>query len=112
MVLRLDDEVWQDFFTDHLTRRALESSEVWRNYSRTELARDALREKRAAEEVIDNENQLLADIEAFRTRVAQSPKLKGYLQKVAKFLEENPEMKSKVNESFLNGLELLDLEDK
>ena len=110
MVLELDDEVWQDFFTDHQTRRALESSEVWRNYSRAELSRDVLREKRAAERVIDSENQLLADIEAFRQKVAQTPKLKAYLQKVAKFLEENPEMKGRVNASFLNGLELLDLE--
>jgi hypothetical protein len=105
------DEVYKEFFTDRQTERVLNSSEVWRNYSQAELARDVLREKRALEAKLDQENQVLADIETFRQKVASNPKLKAYLKKVADLLEQQPELKAKVDPSFLQGLELLNLED-
>ena len=57
----MNDEVWKDFFTDHQTTRVMNSSEVWRNYSQAELARERLREKRALEEKLDRENQILSE---------------------------------------------------
>ena len=105
------DEVWKDFFTDKQTARVMNSSEVWRNYSRDELARDALRERRAAEAKIDEENNLMASLEEFKQKVASDPKLKAELKKALATLKEHPELKSKVDPNFLNGLALLDLED-
>lgn len=105
------DEVWKDFFKDHQTTRVMNSSEVWRNYSQAELARERLREKRAIEERLDSENQILSELNEFREKVAGNPKLKAYLKKVADELEKNPELKNGVDPNFLRGLELLDLED-
>jgi hypothetical protein len=107
----MNDEVWKDFFDDTQTRRAMESSEVWRNYSQAELARDQLRKASAISTVLDNENQVMADIDAFRQKVADNPALKAYLKKAAGVLKDHPELKEKVDPNFLNGLELLDLED-
>ena len=105
------DEVYKEFFTDRQTERVLNSSEVWRNYSKAELARDEIRTERALKSKLDEENQLMADVEAFREKVASDPKLKAYLQKVATLLVEQPELKAKVDPNFLKGLELLDLKD-
>lgn len=105
------DEVWKEFFTDHQTKRVMNSSEVWRNYSQAELARDRLRDKRALEEKLDSENQTLAELQEFREKVASNPKLKAYLKKVADQLEAHPELRTGVDPNFLRGLELLDFED-
>lgn len=105
------DEVYKEFFTDRQTQRVLNSSEVWRNYSKAELARDEIRAERALTAKLDEENQLMADVEAFREKVAGDPKLKAYLQKVANLLVEQPELRAKVDPNFLKGLELLDLKD-
>ncbi len=105
------DPVYKEFFTDRQTQRVLNSSEVWRNYSQAELAYDEIRAKQAEEERLDRENQLMADVEAVRQKVASNPKLKAYLKKVANLLEQQPELKAKVDPNFIRGLELLDLED-
>jgi hypothetical protein len=105
------DEVYKDFFTDHQTRRVLESSEVWRNYSKAELARDEIRQKRATDEKLDAENKLMAQIEEFRQKVASNPELKVYFKKVKATLEAHPELTAKVDPSFIAGIDLLDLED-
>ncbi len=105
------DEVYKDFFTDHQTRRVMESSEVWRNYSRAELARDEIRQKNAADEKLDKENQLMAQIQEFRQKVASNPELKAYFKKAKAALEANPELRARVDANFIAGIELLDLED-
>ena len=105
------DEIYKEFFRDRQTERVLNSSEVWRNYSQLELAHDAIREKNAMVQKLDDENEVLAGIEDFRQKVASNPKLKAYFQKVSKLLEEQPELRAKVDPTFLKGLELLDLED-
>jgi hypothetical protein len=107
----MTDEVWKDFFTDHQTARVMNSSEVWRNYASAELARDNTRVKRAAEDALDRENQLMESVEAFRQRVAGDPKLKEQLVKAAQALKNNPELRDKVDPNFLAGLSMLDLED-
>ena len=105
------DDVYKEFFADRQTERVLNSSEVWRNYSQAELARDQIRQKKAVEDQLERENQLMADVEAFRQKVATNPELKDYLKKVATVLQQQPELKAKVDPNFLKGLELLDLED-
>lgn len=105
------DEVYKDFFTDHQTRRVLEDSEVWRNYSRTEIARDEIRKKYAAEEKLDAENTLMNQVEEFRQKVAGNSELKAYFKKVKAKLAEHPELIQKVDPNFIAGIELLDLED-
>lgn len=105
------DEVYKDFFTDHQTRRVLDSSEVWRNYSRAEIARDEIRQKIATEERFDKENQLMAQIEEFRQKVASNPELKAYFKKAKAALEAHPELIAKVDPNFVAGIEMLDLED-
>lgn len=105
------DEVYKDFFTDHQTSRVLEGSEVWRNYSKAEIARDEIRQKRATDEKLDAENKLMASIEEFRQKVANNSELKAYFKKVKATLESNPELIQKVDPNFVAGIELLDLED-
>jgi hypothetical protein len=105
------DEVYKDFFTDHQTNRVMESSEVWRNYSRSELARDDIRQKRAMDENLDKENKLMAQVEEFRQKIANNPELKAYFKKVKATLDAHPELISKVDPNFIKGIELLDLED-
>ena len=89
----------------------MNSSEVWRNYSQAELEREQRQKASAVVETLDNENQVMAEIDAFRQKVASNPALKAYLKKAAGMLKEHPELKEKVDSDFLNGLDLLDLED-
>ena len=79
----MNDEVWKDFFDDTQTRRVMDSSEVWRNYSQAELAREQLQKANAVTAALDHENQVMADIDAFRQKVASNPALKAYLKKAA-----------------------------
>ena len=104
------DEVYKEFFRDRQTERVLNGSEMWRRYSQYEMANEERREKRAMEEKLDRENELMASVEDFRTKVASNPKLKAYFQKVARLLEQQPELKAKIDPNFLKGLELLDLD--
>ena len=107
----MNDEVWKDFFDDTQTRRAMNSSEVWRNYSQSELAREQIQKANAVTATLDHENQVMADIAAFRQKVADDPALKAHLKKAADVLKQHPELKEKVDQNFLNGLELIDFED-
>jgi hypothetical protein len=108
--LPMMDEVYKEFFRDRQTERAFKDSEVWDIYSRYEMANDRAREKRAMEEKLDRENEVMRDVEQFRQKVASDPKLKAYFQKVAALLEQQPELRAKVDPKFLAGLELLDLD--
>lgn len=105
------DEVWKDFFKDQQTERAFNNSEVWRNYSRAEIERDMLREKRAAESIIDKENNIMESVEQFRLKVSNDPILKAKLKKVAELLEQQPELKAKTDPNFVKGLSLIDFEE-
>lgn len=107
----MNDEVWKDFFDDDQTRRVMNSSEVWRNYVQAELAREELQKANAVKRALDDENLLMADVEAFRQKVASNPALKTYLKRAQDMLKQHPELKERVDPNFLTGLELLDLED-
>lgn len=105
------DEDFKDFFTDHQTNSVLERSEVWNNYSKAELIRDQIREKKALEQKLDEENYIMESLNNFRKQVEASPKLKNELKKAVAVLKEYPELREKVDPTFLNGLVMLDLED-
>jgi CRISPR/Cas system-associated protein Cas5 (RAMP superfamily) len=105
------DEIYNEFFADHQTERALDSSEVWKSYFKNELRRDELRKRASLKEKIDEENKVLSDLEEFRQQVEASPKLKQMLKNAATMLEQHPELKEKVDANFLNGLAMLDLKD-
>lgn len=107
----MNDEAWKNFFDDDQTRRVLNSSEVWRNYVQAELERESLKKANTMQVILDRENQLMADVDAFRQKVADNPALKSYLKRAADVLKQHPELKERVDQNFLNGLELLDLED-
>jgi len=62
----MNDEIWKDFFADNQTKRVLDSSEVWRNYSQSELAREQFKKANTISESIDRENQIMSDIDSFR----------------------------------------------
>lgn len=106
------DDIYTEFFTDRQTQRVLESSEVWRNYSQAEIARDEIRQKRAFEQRLDEENRILEGVEEFRQKVASNPGLKAYFKKAAAVLKQHPELKQKVDPNFLQGLRLLDLDSE
>jgi hypothetical protein len=107
----MKDEVWKDFFDDSQTRRVMNSSEVWRNYSQAELEREQIQKAQAVTAALDYENKVFADVEEFRQKVANDLALKTYLMKASAALKQYPELKEKVDPNFLNGLDLLDLED-
>jgi hypothetical protein len=105
------DEVWKEFFTDHQTARALDSSEVFREYARAELARDELRKRAQAQNSMDARIQELNEIEEMNRKVASDPALKAKLRQARDYLEEHPEAVAGVDQNFVRGLSLLDLED-
>ena len=104
-------EIWQDFFKDHQTNRALASSEVWQNYLQAEVARDEIRNQIALEKKIDDENEAMAALDSFREKIANNPALKAKFKKVLATLEERPGLKEKTDPAFLHGLSLIDFED-
>lgn len=107
----MSDDIYEDFFKDHQTERALEASEVWQDYFNSETKRDQEKEKEALANKLEEENLIMKELEEFRYIVNSNEKLKTQLKLAAKFIKDYPEMKEKVNANFLNGLELLDLED-
>jgi hypothetical protein len=104
-------EIWQDFFTDHQTKRALASSEVWQNYLQAEVARDEIREQMALEKKLDDENEAMAALDDFREKIAANPALKAKFKNVLATLEERPDLKERTDPAFLHGLSLIDFED-
>lgn len=107
----MNDEVWKGFFTDMQTERAMNSSEVWRNYSRAELTREHIREKRAAEERKNFEDKLFSDVSSFQKELDSNPKLKAHFKRVASFIHEHPEVRDKVDPNFLSGLNMINFEE-
>jgi hypothetical protein len=100
-----------DIFDDYQTKLALQDSEVWTHYFNAELASEEARKKEALVSQIDDENQIFDELEQFRQKVSGNPALKNQLRKVCELIEQHPEIKEKVDINFLNGLEMLDLED-
>lgn len=108
----MEYDIYRDFLLgDQETERAFDSSEVWKNYSNRTLNRDKELEKLAYERKLKEENELLSSIEEFRNKVNASTKLKNKLKEALAAIIQNPELKTKVDPSFLDGLSLLDLED-
>jgi histidyl-tRNA synthetase len=110
------DEIWKDFFTDYQTRRVLDSSEVFREYARAELERDAARKAREPIEALekaaaikDQEEAYLNEIYSLNKKIAENPVLKAKFKQAKAALEAHPELIQKVDPNFIYGLDLLDL---
>ena len=103
-------EAWEEFFEDDMTRKSLDSSEVFCEYARSELKREESREKLAAIKEAEEEAKLERNIDNFQKKVDSDEKLKGYLKKAKEALEKDPELAKKVDPNFVNGIKLLDLE--
>ena len=105
------DEAWKEFWLeDRETKRALDSSEVFRNYATAELKREALREAELEKTKVDDELALYENLEKFREVLSKSPALQAKFAAAKKALADHPELVSKVDPNFINGLKLLDLE--
>ena len=70
------DEIYNEFFADNQTERALDNSEVWKSYFNNELRRDEIRKRASLEYKIDEENKIMNEINDFRQRIEVNPKLK------------------------------------
>jgi len=99
--------IFKDFFKDTQTQKALDSSEVFREYIKAELER----EKNDKVQRVEDENNIWKDLNDFKQKVASNKELKEKLKKAQAFLKENPEEAKKVDPDFILGLELLELED-
>ncbi len=112
-----DDLLIRNYLADNMTRRAFNESEVFREYVKAEMARDAYNKKAEAlqalsaeERGIDEENQVLDQLDAFRKKVAENPALARKLKMAKEALEAHPELVEKVDPRFIDGIKLLDLE--
>jgi hypothetical protein len=109
------DEAWkQFFFEDNETKRALASSEVYRNYISAETQREALRNDpvRKAEKKLNEELKINAELEEFQKKVNASPILRARLQIAKEALRKNPELVKTTDPNFVKGLNLLNLGDE
>ena len=104
-------EAWREFFDDEMTRNALNNSEVFRGYVRSELQREESREKIAAMRTVEEEARLERKIDEFQKHINSNEKLKVYLKKAKAALDADPELAKKVDQNFINGLKLLDFEE-
>lgn len=105
------DDIFNNLFDDHQTKLALQDSEVWTNYFNVALANDEARQKEVLASKIEEENNTFDELEQFRQKVNNNPILKNQFRKVCELITQHPELKEKVDINFLNGLEMLDLED-
>lgn len=108
----MKDQVWKEFFTDTQTDRALDNSEVFKAYAKTEILRDDLRKKNAVLNALEQETSALNEIDEFNKKIAANPLLKAKLKQARDHLEMNPELIKTVDPNFIRGLQLLDLDEE
>ena len=101
------DEAWKEFFDDKMTRNVLNGSEVFRNYERAELQREALREKLAAQKQEQDETQATAMLEAIEKKIASSSALRDKLIKAKQAIETVPGLRHKVDPKLIEALNLI-----
>lgn len=105
------DNIFNNLFDDHQNRLALQDSEVWTSYFNVALANEKALKTEALNTQIDIENNTFDELDDFRQKINDNPMLKNQFRKVCELIEQHPELKEKVDVNFLNGLEMLDLED-
>jgi hypothetical protein len=105
------DEAWKEFLHDDMTWKAFNDSEVFREYAKRELQREASRKAAVKEAKLDEEAALMQQLEDFHQKLEANPELRTRLKKAKAALEANPELAKQVDPSFIAGIKLLDLED-
>jgi len=93
--------------TDKMDWAAAMSSEVFRNYAMGELRK----EMQQAQNTV-NKDAALDDFEAFQRRVNASPRLQQEFKKLQQVFTTDPEYTAKVDPQFVEGVLLLNVEDK
>lgn len=107
------EEYWayKAFVRDDAAQEALESSEIFKSYAMAERVHEAELFKINAEIQAKEKEAALKIIDDLESKLAASPKLKNKLREVKAYLDKNPEMQTKVDQNFILGLSLLNLED-
>jgi len=101
---------------DDMTWKAAISSEIFREYVSNELKREALEKSSEAKfdkielEAKESENAF-EEFDNFEREVLASPFLKNKFKKVKEYLIKNPDVISKVDSNFVNGVMMLNFED-
>lgn len=113
----MHDKSWKSAFSDEMTKKALDSSEVFQNYIQQEMKKEAF--YKSADHVISEienrvaeEEAVLEKIEAFQNKVASDPVLRKRLKQARNVIEDNPQLAAKVDPDFISGLQLLYLDDE
>jgi hypothetical protein len=105
------DEAWKEFLHDDMTWKAFNDSEVFREYAKRELQREASRKLGEKEARLDEEARLLKQLDDFQEKLEANPELLTRLKRAKAALEANPELAKQVDPSFITGIKLLNLED-
>ena len=99
---------------DNQTWEAVCSSEIFSEFVKNELKREASEQESSIERIensLDTELEIYAEVAKFQQRVDSDPKVKAYFKACVAKLAANPELKKSVSKDFLRGLELLDLSE-
>lgn len=103
---------YKAFVRDDATEESLRSSEVFMAYRQAELTREAELEKRAAVAKERERADALQAVEEFNKKVASSPELKAKFKQIKAYLDENPGVAAKVDQNFIEGINMLDLDEE
>lgn len=88
--------------------KAAMSSEIFREYVKSELIKEA---HEVQEEVIDK-SKIFNNFKEFEKRVNNDPKLKIAFSLLKKKLANDPEYRKKVHPDFINGIQMLFIDDE
>ena len=88
--------------------KAAMSSEIFREYLKNELAKEASMPSIPKL----NEDQVLNELEEFQTKVKNDPYLKSAFLKLQQKFATDPVYRSKTNAKFVEGVMLLDLDQE
>lgn len=89
--------------------KAAMSSEIFREYVKNELQKEAI-DANKPEEKLDT-GKILDDFEKFEFQVKNTPHLKKAFAAIRERLVNDPEYRSKVDPDFANGVMLLSLDE-
>ena len=93
-----------------MDRTAAMSSEIFREYVKNELKREAL-EKQQKKAEAPNINDVLGDLDEFERRVKSDPKLRVAFKALQEKFATDTSYREKVNPIFVDGVMLLDLDE-
>jgi len=92
--------------------KAVMSSEVFREYVKNELRKDAQTVESKREMTENEEAQVYSDFIKFQEQVNKDPQLKQAFKLFQEKFANDPEYRSQVNPSFVDGVMLLDLDEE